>query len=116
MVKRDVNHPSILFWNNGNLHDPQNNQLLAALNLALQAEILLHRDIDYIVRDGVDGDAPSIARRGSITTRDVDSVGTVEPGLFTNLHLAFAERFFWESRLVFDSAIRILLSTGTCTC
>jgi preprotein translocase subunit SecA len=36
----------------GNLHDLKNNQLLAALNLALQAELLLHRDIDYIVRDG----------------------------------------------------------------
>jgi preprotein translocase subunit SecA len=36
----------------GSLHDPQNNQLLAAANLALQAEILLKRDIDYIVREG----------------------------------------------------------------
>ncbi len=36
----------------GNLHDPENNDLLAALNLALQAELLLHRDIDYIIRDG----------------------------------------------------------------
>jgi preprotein translocase subunit SecA len=36
----------------GNLHDLENNGLLAALNLALQAELLLHRDIDYIIRDG----------------------------------------------------------------
>ncbi len=36
----------------GNLHDLENNQLLSALNLALQAELLLHRDIDYIVRSG----------------------------------------------------------------
>ncbi|MCP5102085.1 MAG: accessory Sec system translocase SecA2, partial [bacterium] len=36
----------------GNLHDLENSQLLAAVNLALQAELLLHRDIDYIVRAG----------------------------------------------------------------
>ena len=36
----------------GNLHDLKNNQLLSALNLALQAEFLLHRDIDYIIREG----------------------------------------------------------------
>lgn len=36
----------------GHLHDPENNQIMAASNLALQAEILLHRDIDYIVREG----------------------------------------------------------------
>jgi len=35
----------------GNLHEPGNNQLLAAVNLALQAELLLKRDIDYIVRE-----------------------------------------------------------------
>ncbi|MCP4219396.1 MAG: accessory Sec system translocase SecA2 [bacterium] len=36
----------------GNLHEIQNNRLLAASNLALQAELLLKRDIDYIVRSG----------------------------------------------------------------
>ncbi len=36
----------------GNLHSEENNRLLAALNLALQAEILLQRDIDYIIREG----------------------------------------------------------------
>lgn len=36
----------------GNLHALENNDLLAALNMALQAECLLHRDIDYIVRQG----------------------------------------------------------------
>lgn len=35
-----------------NLHALENIQLLSALNLALQAEHLLHRDIDYIVRKG----------------------------------------------------------------
>lgn len=35
-----------------NLHDLENNQLLAAVNLALQAETLLKRDIDYIIREG----------------------------------------------------------------
>ncbi len=35
-----------------NLHALENIQLLSALNLALQAELLLHRDIDYIVREG----------------------------------------------------------------
>lgn len=35
-----------------NLHTLENIQLLSALNLALQAELLLHRDIDYIVRAG----------------------------------------------------------------
>ncbi|MGD2092334.1 MAG: accessory Sec system translocase SecA2 [Candidatus Aminicenantes bacterium] len=35
-----------------NLHDPENNQVLAAVNLALQAETLLRRDIDYIIREG----------------------------------------------------------------
>jgi preprotein translocase subunit SecA len=36
----------------GNLHALENNDLLSSLNLALQAECLLHRDIDYIVREG----------------------------------------------------------------
>jgi preprotein translocase subunit SecA len=36
----------------GDLHAPANNQALAAANLALQAEVLLKRDIDYIVRGG----------------------------------------------------------------
>ncbi|MCP5054287.1 MAG: accessory Sec system translocase SecA2 [bacterium] len=35
----------------GHLHDPSNNQLFAALNLALQAQVLLKRDIDYILRN-----------------------------------------------------------------
>ncbi|NIM17751.1 MAG: accessory Sec system translocase SecA2 [Candidatus Aminicenantes bacterium] len=36
----------------GDLHQPENNQVLSAVNLALQAEVLLKRDIDYIVREG----------------------------------------------------------------
>jgi len=36
----------------GNLHDPHNQALLTGLNLALRAERLLRRDIDYIVREG----------------------------------------------------------------
>jgi len=36
----------------GNLHAAENFMLLTGLNLALHAEVLLHRDIDYIVRDG----------------------------------------------------------------
>ena len=36
----------------GSLHDPTNSQLLAALNQALHAEVLLRRDVDYIVREG----------------------------------------------------------------
>jgi preprotein translocase subunit SecA len=35
-----------------NLHDLVNNQVFAAVNLALQAETLLKRDIDYIIREG----------------------------------------------------------------
>jgi preprotein translocase subunit SecA len=35
-----------------NLHDLENNQVFAAVNLALQAETLLKRDIDYIIREG----------------------------------------------------------------
>ncbi|MEM7105528.1 MAG: accessory Sec system translocase SecA2 [Bacteroidota bacterium] len=35
-----------------NLHDEHNEQLHARLNLALQAEWLLRRDVDYIVREG----------------------------------------------------------------
>jgi preprotein translocase subunit SecA len=34
------------------LHDEQHMQLLARINLALQARVLLTRDVDYIVRDG----------------------------------------------------------------
>ena len=36
----------------GNLHDPENNEKLSRLHHALHAEVLLRRDIDYIVRDG----------------------------------------------------------------
>jgi preprotein translocase subunit SecA len=36
----------------GNLHGPRNLALLTALNLALHAEVLLRRDVDYLVRDG----------------------------------------------------------------
>lgn len=36
----------------GDLHSAKNNALLAGANLALQAELLLKQDIDYIVRDG----------------------------------------------------------------
>ena len=36
----------------GNLHDPVNLAVLTELNLALQAEVLLKRDRDYIVCDG----------------------------------------------------------------
>ncbi|UCE47692.1 MAG: accessory Sec system translocase SecA2, partial [Phycisphaerales bacterium] len=35
-----------------NLHAPENLALLTGLNLALHAEVLLTRDVDYIVRDG----------------------------------------------------------------
>jgi preprotein translocase subunit SecA len=36
----------------GSLHDPKNLLLFTSVNVALHAEVLLHRDIDYIVRDG----------------------------------------------------------------
>jgi preprotein translocase subunit SecA len=36
----------------GNLHAPENLTLLTGINLALHAEVLLKRDVDYIVRDG----------------------------------------------------------------
>jgi preprotein translocase subunit SecA len=36
----------------GPLHDPGNEALLAEINCALHAEVLLRRDADYIVRDG----------------------------------------------------------------
>jgi len=36
----------------GNLHAPENLALLTGVNLALHAEVLLKRDVDYIVRDG----------------------------------------------------------------
>ncbi|WNS45571.1 accessory Sec system translocase SecA2 [Paenibacillus sp. MMS20-IR301] len=36
----------------GNLYEMHNSQLLSSLNCALHAEALLHKDIDYIVRDG----------------------------------------------------------------
>jgi preprotein translocase subunit SecA len=40
------------FIGSGDLHVPENNQSLAAANLALQAEILLKLDVDYIIRQG----------------------------------------------------------------
>ena len=36
----------------GNLFTPENETLLAAVHCALHAELLLERDVDYIVRDG----------------------------------------------------------------
>ncbi len=36
----------------GELHVEENADLLTRLNLALQAEVLLRRDVDYLVRDG----------------------------------------------------------------
>ncbi len=36
----------------GNLYDEKNESILAAVHCALHAEVLLHRDIDYIVRGG----------------------------------------------------------------
>jgi preprotein translocase subunit SecA len=36
----------------GNLYSARNEQLLAAIHCALHAEVLLQRDVDYIVRDG----------------------------------------------------------------
>ncbi len=36
----------------GELHSDENVELLTRLTLALQAKALLHRDVDYIVRDG----------------------------------------------------------------
>ncbi len=36
----------------GSLHNDENLYLLTGVNLALHAVVLLHRDIDYIVRDG----------------------------------------------------------------
>ncbi|MBD3922054.1 accessory Sec system translocase SecA2 [Paenibacillus sp. PR3] len=36
----------------GNLYDSDNSQLLSLINCALHVEVLLTRDIDYIVRDG----------------------------------------------------------------
>ncbi len=38
--------------NCGPLHSEENVGLLSRLNVALHAQVLLHRDIDYIVRDG----------------------------------------------------------------
>ncbi len=38
--------------NCGNLHDPDNLDLLTRINLALHTEFLIHRDVDYIVRNG----------------------------------------------------------------
>ncbi len=38
--------------NCGNLHDPGNLDLLTRINLALHTEFLIHRDVDYIVRNG----------------------------------------------------------------
>ena len=37
----------------GDLHDDRNYYLLTDVNQALHARVLLHRDVDYIVRDGV---------------------------------------------------------------
>jgi preprotein translocase subunit SecA len=36
----------------GHLHDERNYTILTELNCALHARVLLHRDVDYIVRDG----------------------------------------------------------------
>ena len=36
----------------GSLHAPENLELLTELSLALHARVLLHREVDYIVRDG----------------------------------------------------------------
>jgi preprotein translocase subunit SecA len=36
----------------GGLHDSENYALLTALNCALHAQVLLRRDVDYLVRDG----------------------------------------------------------------
>jgi len=36
----------------GNLYENHNSQLLSSLNCALHVEVLLKRDVDYIVRDG----------------------------------------------------------------
>jgi preprotein translocase subunit SecA len=36
----------------GNLYSPQNEMLLAAVHCALHAQVLLERDVDYIVRNG----------------------------------------------------------------
>jgi preprotein translocase subunit SecA len=36
----------------GDLHAAENADLLTELSLALHAEVLLHRDVDYLVRDG----------------------------------------------------------------
>ncbi len=38
--------------NCGNLYNPENIELLTRLHCALHAEFLLHRDVDYIVRNG----------------------------------------------------------------
>ena len=38
--------------NCGNLHEPENLDLLTRINLALHTEFLIHRDVDYIVRKG----------------------------------------------------------------
>lgn len=38
--------------NCGSLHDPANLLSYTSINVALHAEALLHRDIDYIIRDG----------------------------------------------------------------
>jgi preprotein translocase subunit SecA len=55
---RDVNFTTVglekveKLLGRGDLHLPENNQILSAVNLALQADVLLKRDIDYIVREG----------------------------------------------------------------
>ncbi len=38
--------------NCGNLHESENLDLLTRINLALHTEFLIHRDVDYIVRNG----------------------------------------------------------------
>lgn len=40
------------FLHCGNLYDEENEHLLTAIHCALHAEALVHRDVDYIVRDG----------------------------------------------------------------
>jgi preprotein translocase subunit SecA len=51
LTDRGLNHFEEIL-NCGNLHTSENLDLLTRINLALQAEFLLHRDVDYIVRNG----------------------------------------------------------------
>jgi len=41
-----------IFFNTDNLFIQKNYDLLAAINLSMQAHQLLHKDVDYIIRDG----------------------------------------------------------------